>query len=234
VTVDLGLPLLQDSLRTKGIAGTLRRAWSLARSTGRRHALERDSREFDRRHHVETAKWVRRHELDTESANKIHAVRYEPSREETFAAALSALDVDLREFTFVDYGSGKGRALLLAADYPFRRIVGVEFVASLDRIAQRNIATLGHAASRVQTHVLDAAAFDPPAGPLVAYLFNPFAPEVFRCVLERIDASLAVEPRPVYMILTEAPRLAGVLQDAGRTPVAGRIEGHIAVFRLDG
>ena len=42
-------------------------------------------------------------------------------------------------FTFVDLGSGKGRTLLMASDYPFRRIIGVELLPSLHQIAQENL-----------------------------------------------------------------------------------------------
>ena len=79
----------------------------------------------------------------TDSPNRQFAVRYQPSSVEEFGRLMGKLDVDHREFVFVDYGSGKGRVLMLAADYPFKRIVGVEFSPPLDRIARENIATLG-------------------------------------------------------------------------------------------
>ena len=46
---------------------------------------------------------------------------------------------DFRDFIFIDLGSGKGRALLMASDYPFRRIVGVELLPQLHRAAQDNL-----------------------------------------------------------------------------------------------
>src|SRR3984893_15884987 len=46
----------------------------------------------------------------------------------------------LGDFTFVDLGSGKGRTLLMASDYPFRRIVGVELIPVLHQGAQENLA----------------------------------------------------------------------------------------------
>ncbi|MBZ5489392.1 MAG: class I SAM-dependent methyltransferase [Acidobacteriia bacterium] len=45
----------------------------------------------------------------------------------------------LQDFTFIDLGSGKGRALLMAAQYGFKRIIGVEFMPELHRVAQENI-----------------------------------------------------------------------------------------------
>ncbi len=55
-------------------------------------------------------------------------------------AMLEQLHLDCHRFCFVDVGSGKGRALLLASDYPFRKIIGVELSPELDRIARANIA----------------------------------------------------------------------------------------------
>jgi tRNA G46 methylase TrmB len=31
------------------------------------------------------------------------------------------------QYTFIDVGSGKGRVLFVAAEYPFRKVIGVEF-----------------------------------------------------------------------------------------------------------
>ena len=50
------------------------------------------------------------------------------------------LHLDFERFSFVDVGSGKGRALLLASDYPFREIIGIELSHELERIARANIA----------------------------------------------------------------------------------------------
>src|SRR5580693_6708790 len=54
---------------------------------------------------------------------------YQPTEPALFHEMLASLiqaspKIDFREFTFIDIGSGKGRALLMAADYPFRRILG--------------------------------------------------------------------------------------------------------------
>src|SRR5258708_3764329 len=56
-----------------------------------------------------------------------------------FEQIMQILPADLHEFTFVDLGSGKGRALLMASDYPLRRIVGVEFLSDLHHTAKKNI-----------------------------------------------------------------------------------------------
>jgi hypothetical protein len=108
----------------------------------------------------------------------------------------------LRDFTFIDLGSGKGRVLLMASDYPFKRIIGVEFMPGLNRAAQKNIA--GYSNDRQQcrqleTLCMDARDFDFPAGPLVVYMFNPFFAAAFAQVLKNLRYSVEQSPRPVYI-----------------------------------
>jgi len=90
------------------------------------------------------------------------------------------------EFTFVDLGAGMGRALLLAAEYPFRAVIGVELHPALARIGRKNLA-LWRAAGRERAPMRivcrDAAEFELPQGPSVAFLFNPFGAPVLRRML---------------------------------------------------
>src|ERR1700687_1532110 len=83
---------------------------------------------------------------------------------------LSIAKTDFREFTFIDIGSGKGRALLMAADYPFRRILGIELLPELHRVAKENIGK--YKSDSQQCFVIDcvlgdACEFAFPPGPTV-------------------------------------------------------------------
>jgi hypothetical protein len=112
------------------------------------------------------------------------------------------IQTGLQEFTFVDLGSGKGRVLLMAAQYGFKRIVGVEFMPEWHRIAETNIrkfiAQYG-IASPIESFCMDAREFNFPAGPLVVYLFNPFPEPVLAAVLEKLRQSWVANPRPVFV-----------------------------------
>ena len=94
------------------------------------------------------------------------------------------------------------RVLLMASDYPFKRIVGVEFTPNLVSTAEKNIA--GYSSDRqrcrkIETLCMDARDFQFPSGPLVVYLFNPFSESTFAQVLENLRRSLEQSPRPVYI-----------------------------------
>ncbi|HET8891983.1 MAG TPA: class I SAM-dependent methyltransferase [Candidatus Angelobacter sp.] len=111
-------------------------------------------------------------------------------------------EAGLQDFTFIDLGCGKGRVLLMASDYPLKRIIGVEFMPELHRTAQKNISWFASGRQRcrqIETLCMDARDFQFPDGPLVVYLFNPFSEATFAQVLENLRRSVERSPRPVYV-----------------------------------
>lgn len=89
----------------------------------------------------------------------------------------------LEDFSFIDFGAGMGRAVLVAAQRPFRQVIGVELNPILVRTAKRNLAvwrSAGRARSPMKVIHQDAAEFALPAGPCLAFLFNPFGATVMR------------------------------------------------------
>ena len=108
----------------------------------------------------------------------------------------------LQDFTFIDLGSGKGRVLLMACEHPFKRIIGMEFLPELNRVAQKNIAEYSsdrQQCRQIESICMDARNFQFPDDPLVVYLFNPFSESTFAQVLENLRRSIEHAPRPVYV-----------------------------------
>jgi SAM-dependent methyltransferase len=93
---------------------------------------------------------------------------------------------DLSRFTFVDLGCGKGRALLLAEECEFKKIVGLDFAKPLVKIASRNAAIVK--SQRITVIHGDARDFDFPPGPLVVFLYNPFSERITRGVMQRLNS----------------------------------------------
>jgi len=134
-----------------------------------------------------------------------------------FEQIMQAMPADLSGFTFIDLGAGKGRALLMASDFPFQKILGVEIIPDLCRVARKNIADYtGNRQQCRQMNVLcqDARDFEFPAGPLVVYLFNPFSEPTFAAVLENLRKSVELTPRPVY-VAYRFTEFEGLLAQAG-------------------
>jgi SAM-dependent methyltransferase len=157
---------------------------------------------------------------------------YQPIEPQLFREIMAALEIDFRQFTFIDIGSGKGRALLLAAEYPFRRVIGVELLPELNCVAEENIRKfLGvkWAYPEIQTLCRDATEFGFPDEPIVLFLFNPLPEVGLRKLLGNIEASIGKIPRSAYVIYAN-PVLEEVVASS---PVLTRIGGthQYALFR---
>jgi len=128
---------------------------------------------------------------------------YQPIEPELFREMMTELKIDFSQFTFIDIGSGKGRALLLAAEYPFRRILGVELLPELNQIAQQNIERFSSPIQRcrdIEAACMDAAEFSFPQEPLVIFLFNPLPVEGLRKLVQNLEGSLWMNPREVRVV----------------------------------
>jgi hypothetical protein len=83
--------------------------------------------------------------------------------------------------------------VLLAAQYRFRSVIGVELHPTLARIGKRNLAlwkAAGRARAPMRIVLGDAEEFKLPSGPCVVFLFNPFGAPVLRRLLKSWSQSL--------------------------------------------
>jgi hypothetical protein len=129
--------------------------------------------------------------------------KYQPSEPELFHHILGAARIPYEEFIFIDLGSGKGRTLLMASDYPFRLIIGAEIIPELHETAQQNIQRYRSENQKcfaLEAWLGDARQFPFPPEPMLVYLFNPFPEDILRTVLERIRESVEQQPREVCVI----------------------------------
>ncbi len=144
---------------------------------------------------------------------------YQPTEAALFHEMLDALreqcHCDFHDFVFIDLGSGKGRTLLMASEYPFRRIVGVELLPALHQIAEENLRNYQSESQQcfaLESICADATDFPFPAEPTVLYLFNPFPEAGLRQVIAKLQQSLRTHPRAVY-VLYHNPLLEHVLSE---------------------
>lgn len=175
---------------------------------------------FDRRYGTTTTMVIALSTLDIASENVEHGIYYEPTPTAVFRRILRNVPIRHEDFLFCDLGSGLGRALLLASDYPFRAIVGVEFSPTLHRIAEENIRIYRRRRQRcfeVRSLCVDAAAYEIPDEPTVFFLYNPFRPPVMRKVVNNIRESLERRPRQIVVIYYN-PLSAHVFEELGFLP----------------
>ncbi len=138
---------------------------------------------------------------------------YQPTEPALFREMMASLPIAFDRFTFVDLGSGKGRTLLMASEYPFRKIVGVELIAELHRAAAQNIREYRSPTQRcaqMEAVCTDACEFVFPDSPLVLYLFNPLPEVGLQRVLRNLEQSLEQSARPVWIVYHN-PLLDGAL-----------------------
>jgi len=200
----------------------LRNFWTFVRdSTPERRRQRYGDMEYDWEHRVNTTSgtvgWQAR------LLGLFHSP-YQPTDPALFREMMASLSVlsqqfpeqfEFDTFTFIDLGSGKGRTLLMASEYPFRKIVGVELIAELHRAAGENIRAY-HSATQscanIEAVCADACSFPFSAEPLVLYLFNPLPESGLRRVIAGLEKSLAANPRSVYL-LYHNPLLEHVIRE---------------------
>ena len=159
---------------------------------------------FDQMHGVDTSGLVPAKHLVTGHANDEHVTAYYG----VAPSILRALIGHWREtiprhpisrYTFVDVGSGKGRGLLVASEYRFHKVVGIELNPALAATARQNVAhwTTSRAADPTSEPIApieivegDALDFQFPATPVLLFLFHPFEAPVLRQLLRRIETQL--------------------------------------------
>jgi SAM-dependent methyltransferase len=193
------------SVRQRGVSRTFTIAASVV-----------EDRFFDRRFGIETSQVVNSDQLEASLANRAHAIRYKATKARPFLDLLRRLQLPA-DSTFVDVGSGKGRVLLLAAQLPFRRVVGIEFSRSLCEQARTNIEIFrrtGRTLAPIEVCEGDVTRHALRGDENVFFLYNPFDAVILSQFVENIRRSLATHPRPIWLIYS-VPVHATVLDASG-------------------
>lgn len=170
----------------------------------RRSAARHD--DFDQTYGTDTAGSLIPSEVNITGNDARHASAYTPIESADFHRMIEAMGLPhaaLRTYTFVDLGSGKGRAVLLAATYPFKRVFGIEMSAMLHHAAAKNVATFQArmpACPPIELCCQDATTFAFPDDPLVLYFFHPFDETIMARVMENVRQAVHKMPRPVFLL----------------------------------
>jgi SAM-dependent methyltransferase len=184
-------------------------------------------RRFDRKHGVDTCGVHELSELTIDSSNIASGLEYEPTPVKAFPSMLKSLPKELGKFVFVDFGCGKGRTLLLASHFKFKRVIGVEFAKELHEAATKNLANYKDSRQKCNDITAihsDAAKFSIPDDACVFYFYYPFGEDVMRKVLDNIVTSYRANPRPMYFI--------NRLDRTSWVEVCERIYGEIDLLRV--
>ncbi len=206
------IPRIKKSLRERGLVTSLCRSFLLPVHLFREYRAAKSLRpngcvsEFDRQYGVDTDGrfdgWTYLSDLDIPSSNWIDGNDYAAIEPIRFKRVLAGFDIAFEDYTFVDFGSGKGRALLLASELPFKRIIGLEFSPDLHRTAEENIRRYSPATQKcrdIQSLNVDFADYALPPEASVLFFFHPCHARVLSGVVAGIGRSLRSHPRPLYI-----------------------------------
>jgi hypothetical protein len=191
------------------------------------------------RHGVRTADHVYHEDLGLSTEDRVW---HDASNWVATRRALDRLGVD-RQDVFADFGSGLGRALLVASQLPFGRVIGVEVSAELTERARANLAGYRGRRRCGEVEFVTSDALDWPIPPdlTVAYFYCPFTGDVFDGVVRNLIASVDANPRPIRLVYNyplEHNRLLAtgrvrVLDVLGAAwPASGRPSEAIVIYQV--
>lgn len=126
----------------------------------------------------------------------------------------------IEDFDFIDIGAGMGRAVLLASEMPFRRVVGIELNPTLARMARRNVSIWrAHQKALAPIRIVcgDAVEFAFPPGPCLLFLFNPFGATVMRRLVASLAAKFTDRPGQLDMLYINNEQERVIERDSGFT-----------------
>ena len=177
-----------------------------ARRRARAAARDADLK-FDRQWGVETSGMLIPGEADVVGSSWLHGSRYQGVCADALEQTLKELDIDFPQFTFIDFGSGKGRAVLTAGRLPFKKAVGVEYSRPLYELANRNLdvfPAIEKRASAIKFVCADAVSFPIPAGPVIVFLYNPFGKAIMSELAANVKESYLASPRRIIVLYFQA------------------------------
>lgn len=194
---------LRDRRRRDGFAATAKSLVRVSVEWYRGQFARAGGDEFDREFGTDTGGVIPLWRLRIGSRYRNQGARYQASPPQIVRELIERIPIQHDEFVYVDLGSGKGRTLLVASEYPFKRIIGVEFSPELHAVAEENIRRYQsdrRRCSDLTSICADASNFELPAENLVLFLYNPFGEEVLSHVLMNLERSLAGNERGIYVL----------------------------------
>jgi SAM-dependent methyltransferase len=258
-----------------GLHGWVAGVWETARGAMRRAVGREDAgsdgagwdgdegelqHPFDQRYGVNTGGLIYGEDLGSGHPHDVHSAGYYATAPSLFEGAVALWretvagdGFGLSDYALVDVGCGKGRVVMLAAEHPFREVVGVELNPNLARAARKNLRRWmrrPRACSRVTVVEGDALPVPFPDGPVVIFFFNSFEREMVALLLKRLADLSARRAAPIDLIyvhpefghcMQETPgvelvaeaEVAFSAEDAGADAFGVAVDG-CAVYRMAG
>lgn len=157
---------------------------------------------IDGQYGIDTSGYMGFQQLHSGKTADLYNACYCGSQPSIVRIALQALP-DHHNYTFLDLGCGKGRALAVASEFAFRRIVGVELVPSVVSTARANAEVIRHRfPDRTPIEIVEGDAMTTaiPDGPVVIFFYHPFYRKIMKGVLKNIEKWLSRSKSKAFVV----------------------------------
>ena len=158
---------------------------------------------FDMKYKIDTINTEQLENLDIDSPNVKHGVYYEGTNAYIFKNAFSVFKVDTPNSVFVDFGSGKGKAMFMAAERGFKKVIGVEFSIELVETCRKNLEIFKqktNTKTEFEIIHMDASLYEIPTDANLLFFSNPFNETLTKKVIDNILRSHDKAPREIWII----------------------------------
>lgn len=163
--------------------------------------LSVESHVFDKKYGVDTHRNISLVDLGVTNENVQFGRQYQPILVNHLRKILGSIEFT-KDDVLVDFGSGKGRVLLISSMFPFKRVVGVEFSDRLCSIARDNVERFNppRKLCPIEIHCIDAAEYAIKDDETIFFFFNPFDRVVMQSVINNIEVSYSRSPRKIKLV----------------------------------
>ena len=151
---------------------------------------------------IETSGIVSSEDIHRDKKLNQQIVPYIGSQPTIVRACLSALKTH-REYTFVDFGCGKGRALVVASEFPFQSVIGIELSPALAATARSNTSKVARRFSDrrpVKIITANACEYPLPPGRLTCFNYHAFGRELVSQIVRKFEEGLAGDTPHMFFV----------------------------------
>jgi hypothetical protein len=176
---------------------------SLIGKVVRRTIAQASERRYDRALGIDTGGVIVGKRLRMAAGGEAYAKGYAGTPPAVAEQLIGVVAKRARGFTFIDYGAGKGRVLLIAARYPFDRVVGIELSEPLIRVAKANVVAYRQSHPElcpIELVHTDASTYELPPTPCVLFFYDPFQASLMERIGQQVRASFLANPRKMFVI----------------------------------
>jgi SAM-dependent methyltransferase len=201
----------------------MRKAWGVAKTEGLPETVRHTRNWLSEKYHE------RRLGVDTEGFIVLHSLGidsiadYDPTDYRSLIVALNRVAINSERDAFLDFGCGKGRVVVIAATYPFKRVIGIDFVPEMVAAAEENIrrAAKKLRCKEVVLYTQDIAAFSVPKD--VTVTFVNVGADLLPTVIHKLHESLEATPRKVTIFFKKQQWVENLFETCGWVRVRGEV-----------